>query len=128
MPEMGGLSEHERQFLPEVEDVLVRAGFLPTRGGGEYRLEFRLSDGLVNADSFLRILSGDTEVAAAKARSGGVSTLFRRTRAVEESFHRCLADFESQLAGAAGGFREDRRPALPQAPVSGQEADWQRGW
>lgn len=130
MPESSRLSSNENRFLPEVEDVLVRAGFRPVQGFAEYRLEMHLEDGPVNADSMLRLLRENSEVANAKARVGGLTTIFRRSRVVEDSFRRCLDDFESQLPrNSPAQEKNDHRihPERTDIPVQ-EGADWQRGW
>lgn len=133
MPDASRLSANENRFLPEVEEVLVRGGFRPTQGSAEYRLEMHLEDGPVNADSALRLLRGSSEVANAKARVGGITTIFRRTQVVEESFHRCLTDFESQVSRSAPAQDDYNRGAYPDRggyPTHPAQdgPDWQRGW
>ena len=127
------MSANENRLLPEVEDVLVRAGFRPTQGLAEYRLEMQLEDGPINADSALRLLRGNSEVANAKARVGGITTLFRRTQVVEDSFRRCLTDFESQISRATPVRDDYQRSGYPDrggypAQSTQNGPDWQRGW
>ena len=133
IPDPSRMSANENRFLPEVEDVLVRAGYRPTQGSAEYRLEMHLEDGPVNADSARRLLRGGSEVANARARVGGITTIFRRSQVVEESFRRCLTDFESQVSSSSpardhynGGAYPDRG-GYPAQPAQ-DRPDWQRGW
>lgn len=126
MPDSSQLSANENRYLPEVEDVLVEAGYRPTQGRAEYRLDIHLEDGPVNADSHLRMLRGNEEIANASARVGGMTTMFRRARVVEDSFRKCLGSFQSQLSSARP--RDDRNGQWNEAPPAQEQADWQRGW
>jgi hypothetical protein len=103
MPDRSQLSANENRYLPEVENALVQAGYEPTSGPAEYRQEIHLEVGPVNADSRLTLWRGNAEIARGAARVGGMTTLFRQSQVVAESFHRSLAEFQSQLRPVPGG-------------------------
>lgn len=96
MPEHLSASEH--RLIPYVEDVLRQAGFRPVYGGGaEYELKFNVDDGPVNADVHLTLLRRGGELIKSYARTGGPSIVFRRQEMINESFDKCLHDFDRQL-------------------------------
>ncbi len=117
MPDPSTLSENERRYLPEVADVLEQAGYRPTAGNAEYRVDVHLEDGPVNADTRLVLLRGHSEIARANARAGGVTMLLRRSQFVSESFHKCLEDFATQIPRPAG--ESGSNPGNP---------SWNSGW
>lgn len=104
MPE--NLSADERRLVPYVEDVLRHAGFRPVYdGGAEYELKFDVDDGPVNADVHLTLLRRGGELIKSYARTGGPSIVFRRQEMINESFDKCLRDFDRQLP-RRGEWRE----------------------
>lgn len=103
MPDYSELNSNEKRYLPQVEDAVVQAGLRPTNGDAEYRLEIELEDGPVNADSTLILYRGSSEISRSYARVGGPSIIFSRARIVQESFEKCLRDFEGKLPRSYGG-------------------------
>jgi hypothetical protein len=142
MPDPGSLSANERRYLPEVENALEAAGYRPTQGEAEYRLHIHLEDGPINADSHLTMFRGSSEIARANARVGGATMVFRRQQFVNESFQKCLSDFEVQIprvgtgrsynGGPGYGESLDRRSPTPtdryETHAPEPQAEWQRGW
>jgi hypothetical protein len=92
------LDETERDLLPDIEDVLVDAGYRTTfSGGAEYELDFVVESGPINTDVRIRLFRGRQEIAGAYSRSGGARSIFRRGEVVREAFGNCLDEFESRL-------------------------------
>ena len=109
-----GLSQNEARYLPDIEDVLIRSGYRPTRDrSAEYQLEFEIDDGPINADTHLTLSREGSEVARAYARVGGPRIIVQRQEFIRQSFDKCLRDFDSQLS-RSGGYRDrdyDRTPS-----------------
>lgn len=130
VPESSRLSPTERQFLPDVEDALLDAGYRPTQGNADYRLEMQLGNRAMSATSSLALFHGPTEVVRAFATSGGPKILFKRNSVIEDSFQKCLVEFQTKLprnptGGFGGGSQTwSENVSPPQQPA----ADWQRGW
>ena len=130
VPESSRLSATERQFLPEVEDALLDAGYRPTQGNADYRLVIHLENRAMSATSSLALFHGPTEVVRAFATSGGPKILFKRSSVIEDSFQKCLVEFQTKLPrNPVGGFDSPQQTWSDngnQSPVP--VAEWQRGW
>lgn len=116
-----GLSQNEARYLPDIEDVLIRSGYRPTRDrSAEYQLEFEIDDGPINADTHLTLSREGSEVARAYARVGVPRIILHRQEFIRQSFDKCLRDFDSQLS-RSGGYRDrdyDRTPSYRESDRS----------
>ena len=129
VPESSRLSPTERQFLPDVEDALLDAGYRPTQGNADYRLEMQLENRAMSATSSLALFHGPNEIARAFATCGGPKILFKRSSVIEDSFQKCLVEFQTKLPrNPTGGFGGGEQPWSENVSPPQQPADWQRGW
>jgi hypothetical protein len=104
-----GLSQDEARYLPEIEDALIRNGLRPTRDRlAEYSLSFEIDDGPINADTHLILMDHGSEAARAYARVGSPRILLQRQEFIQQSFQKCLREFEAQLSrlGPSGIYRQ----------------------
>jgi hypothetical protein len=109
------LSERERGYVGEVETALRGAGYLPVRhGAGELELEFRISEGPINADTTLELRDGGTVLAQGEGRGSGVP-MIGRDKVTERSFRKAFDDFQAVLPAAG---------AAPTAPADGGEMEY----
>lgn len=107
------LSDRERQHVTEVDAALRREGYLPVRhGAGELELEFRISEGPVNARTTIELRDGRKVLASGRGRVAGMP-MIGRDQVAERSFQQAFGEFEAALPGAAaarlpdGGADED---------------------
>lgn len=107
------LSDRERQHVTEVDAALRREGYLPVRhGAGELELEFRISEGPVNARTTIELRDGRKVLAGGRGRVAGMP-MIGRDQVAERSFQQAFGEFEAALPGAAaarlpdGGADED---------------------
>ncbi|MBL9113390.1 MAG: hypothetical protein JNJ83_00170 [Verrucomicrobiaceae bacterium] len=94
------LDEREVQYLGQIASILQRNGYQPAnRGPAEYKLEFSIETGPVNADATLRLMSRSGIVAEATGRDGGPRIIFDRNGVARNAANRCFDEFEPQLRG-----------------------------
>lgn len=92
----------ERQYLPDIADMLEEYNFHPVQyGGAPYKLDFTIDDGPINADTTITLYKHGQVLVRAQGRDGGPKMVFDRPGVIRRSFQRCLADFEDQLDRAA---------------------------
>lgn len=102
LPDPDRLSPAERRHLHEFESALADAGYRPVQSSAEYQAEFDIAEGPINVDTRMRLLREGQPVAEASARHGGPAKLFQGAKYVEQSFLKCLAEFEARLPRAGG--------------------------
>ncbi len=112
------LDSQEEAFIDDVADVLGDAGYRPTVSrSAEYQLEFSVEPGPVNVDVHIELHRNGDEVVKTFARSGGLTTMFKKQRVIRSAFDKALADFQARLPqagaggpsggyGGAGGYEE----------------------
>lgn len=99
MPEK--LSERERTFVPEIDTALRREGLIPVRHGkGDLQLDFTMSSGPINIETYIALLEDEAVLFSANGRSGGVP-LIGRSNVARKSFDAALTEFQSSLSRAA---------------------------
>ncbi|MES2982145.1 MAG: hypothetical protein V4727_07520 [Verrucomicrobiota bacterium] len=99
MPEK--LSDRERSFVPEIDAALRSEGFVPVRHGkGDLQLDFTMSSGPINIETYIALLEDEAVLHSAKGRSGGVP-LIGRENVARKSFDEALTEFQSGLSRAA---------------------------
>lgn len=99
MPEK--LSDRERTFIPEIDTALRREGLIPVRHGkGDLQLDFTMSSGPINIETYIALLEDEAVLFSANGRSGGVP-LIGRENVARKSFDEALTEFQSGLSSAA---------------------------
>ena len=93
------LDEREVQYVGQIASILQRNGYQPVdRGPAEYKIEFTIETGPVNADATLRLLGRSGIVAEATGRDGGPRIIFDRNGVARNAANRCFDQFEPQLS------------------------------
>jgi hypothetical protein len=116
MPEK--LSDREREFVPEIDTALRREGLLPVRHGkGDLQLDFTMSSGPINIESYIALLEDEAVLFSANGKSGGVP-LIGRSSVARKSFDEALAEFQSELTRVASNRGWSSTPAGRQSAPS----------
>jgi hypothetical protein len=92
------LNPREQAYLPEIENVLRRAGYDTIyRGDADHLLEFTIDEGPINVVTFIRLADHGRVVGLGEGRASG-PPLLNRNRILEDSFYQALRMFESRLS------------------------------
>ena len=87
----------ERQYVRAIADTLVEYGFRPTRGGGQYSLDFSIEEGPINTDTAIYLYRRGSTVASGEGRDGGPQSIFDRAGVVRRSFDAAISAFSEEL-------------------------------
>jgi hypothetical protein len=92
------LNPREQAYLPEIENVLRRAGYDTIyRGDADHLLEFTIDEGPINELTFIRLADHGRVVGLGEGRASG-PPLLNRNRILADSFYQALRMFESRLS------------------------------
>ncbi len=122
MPEK--LSDRERSFVPEIASALRSKGLIPVKHGkGDFQLDFTMSSGPINIQTYIALLEDEAVLFSANGRSGGVP-LIGRENVARKSFDEAFAEFQSGLSSAASNRGWSSSSSSPQnsAPSSLDDA------
>lgn len=98
------LNMREQAYLPEIENVLRRAGYETIyRGDADHLLEFTIEDGPINVVTFIRLADHGRTIGLGEGRASG-PPLINRNRVLEDSFFQALRMFEGRLSRVTPGY------------------------
>lgn len=98
------LNTREQAYVPEIENVLRRAGYDTIyRGDADHLLEFTIDEGPINVVTFIRLADHGRVVGLGEGRASG-PPLLNRNRVLEDSFYQALRMFESRLSRPTPGY------------------------
>jgi hypothetical protein len=98
------LTVREQAYVPEIENVLRRAGYDPIyRGDADQLLEFTIDEGPINVLTFIRLVDHGRTVGLGEGRAAG-PPLINRNQVLADSFYQALRMFEGRLSRPTTGY------------------------
>lgn len=121
MPEK--LSDREREFISEIDTALRQQGLTPVKHGkGDLQLDFEISSGPINIDTYITLIEDENEIVSAEGRSGGMPFV-GRDGVARKSFDEAFAEFQLGLERIASNRGWSSAPASDQSSPAGPADD-----